>query len=441
MPIHDASLSRRLARMQVWRRRTWAAAAVCAALAAPTGAAFAAQSVADQISQMLEQGHLGQAASAAQAHLRDHPQDVQVRFLQGVIATEQGDERRAIELFTALTREYPTLPEPYNNLAVLYAAQGEHDKAVQTLEAAIRTSPSYATAHANLGDLYAQMASEAYSRALQLDSSRQDLAPKLSLIREIVPVGAAAAQPAAPTVVAQADTGAAAAQVSQAQAARAAQEQAAREQAAREEAARAQAARQEAERQAQALAAQQQAEREQAEQEQAERQRAQAAQQAALARAAQEQAAADAEAKARAERARAEMRRTEAAAAAAAQTPDTAAPDQAVNAQVEAAVRNWARAWAAQDIDAYLAAYSPNFQPADGSSLPAWREQRHARIVGRAPITVELTNLRVDVDGDKATARFRQFYSSGSFRATTRKTLQLVLEQDQWRIVSERTGS
>ncbi|KKW68815.1 hypothetical protein AAV94_03400 [Lampropedia cohaerens] len=410
---------------------------MCAALAAPTGTALAAQSVADQISQMLEQGHLGQAASAAQAHLRDHPQDVQVRFLQGVIATEQGDDRRAIELFTALTREYPTLPEPYNNLAVLYAAQGEHDKAVQTLEAAIRTSPSYATAHANLGDLYAQMASEAYSRALQLDSSRQDLAPKLSLIREIVPVGTAAAQPAAPTVVAQADTGAAAARAAQEQAALAAQEQAAREEAVRE-----QAAQQEAARQAQALAAQQQAEREQAEREQAERQRAQAAQQAARERAAQEQAAADAEAKARAERARAEMRRTEAAAAAAAaQTPDTAAPDQAIQAQVEAAVRNWARAWAAQDIDAYLAAYSPNFQPADGSSLAAWREQRHARIVGRAPITVELSNLRVDVEGDKATARFRQLYSSGSFRATTRKTLQLVLEQDQWRIVSERTGS
>ncbi|MGC4441925.1 hypothetical protein ABXW85_23975, partial [Streptococcus suis] len=69
---------------------------------------------------------------------------------------------------------------PYNNLAVLYAAEGKERKASEILELAIRTNPSYATAHENLGDLYARMASEAYSKALQLDSRRQAIQPKLA---------------------------------------------------------------------------------------------------------------------------------------------------------------------------------------------------------------------------------------------------------------------
>ena len=43
------------------------------------------------------------------------------RFAQGVIATEQKKYPEAIQIFTALIKDFPNLPEPYNNLAVLYA--------------------------------------------------------------------------------------------------------------------------------------------------------------------------------------------------------------------------------------------------------------------------------------------------------------------------------
>jgi tetratricopeptide (TPR) repeat protein len=134
---------------------------------------------------LFKQGHQNQALEKVNAYLANQPKDAQARFLKGLIYTEQGKTAEAIKIFSALTEDYPDLPEPYNNLAVLYAGQGQYEKARQALEMAIRTHPSYATAHENLGDIYAKMASEAYDRALKLDSSNTTTKTKLAMIQEL----------------------------------------------------------------------------------------------------------------------------------------------------------------------------------------------------------------------------------------------------------------
>jgi tetratricopeptide (TPR) repeat protein len=111
--------------------------------------------------------------------------DAKARFNKGLILTEQGKTADAIQIFSALTKDYPELPEPYNNLAVLYANQGQYDLAKQSLEMAMRTHPSYATAHKNLGDIYGKMASQAYDRALQPDRSSSTTQTKLAMIQEL----------------------------------------------------------------------------------------------------------------------------------------------------------------------------------------------------------------------------------------------------------------
>src|SRR3546814_8685917 len=83
------------------------------------------------------------------------------------------------------SRDYPQLPEPYNNLAVLYAAQGDYDKARDALQAAIAKHPSYATAHENLGDIYAALAGAAYSKAATLDTADQAVRRKLAVINQL----------------------------------------------------------------------------------------------------------------------------------------------------------------------------------------------------------------------------------------------------------------
>jgi tetratricopeptide (TPR) repeat protein len=138
--------------------------------------------------------------------LASKPRDPQARFLKGLIYTEQGNTKDAIDIFTKLTQDYPELPEPYNNLAVIYASQGQYEKARAALEQSIRTHPSYATAYENLGDVYAKLASQAYDKALQIDSSNAGAQNKLSLVRELVggPTQTAAAKDAVkPPVLAQ----------------------------------------------------------------------------------------------------------------------------------------------------------------------------------------------------------------------------------------------
>ena len=151
------------------------------------------------IQALVKQGNHNQALDRVNSYLASRPKDAQGRFLKGVILTEQNKTGEAIKVFTALTEDYPELPEPYNNLAVLYASQQQYDKSRQALELAIQTHPSYATAHENLGDIYAKMASQAYDRALQLDKSNAAAQTKLSLIKEIFPINSRLQRPSAKT--------------------------------------------------------------------------------------------------------------------------------------------------------------------------------------------------------------------------------------------------
>ncbi|MGH8703848.1 MAG: Wzy polymerase domain-containing protein [Burkholderiales bacterium] len=161
------------------------------AFAALTAAFFFASvaALADDVqeaSKLLRAGQPQQALERVNKVLAGKPRDPQARFLKGLIFADQGNAREATEIFLKLTQDYPELPEPYNNLAVIYAAQGQYDKARAALEQSIRTHPSYATAYENLGDVYAKLASQAYDKALQIDSSNAGAQNKLALVRELV---------------------------------------------------------------------------------------------------------------------------------------------------------------------------------------------------------------------------------------------------------------
>lgn len=307
-----------------------------------------------EVNRLVQAGQLSEAMVKVDQYLVGKPRDPQMRFLKGVIQTESGKSTDAIATFAKLTEDYPELPEPYNNLAVLYAGQSQFDKARAALEMAIRTNPSYATAHENLGDVYAKLASQAYSKALQLDSNNPGVAPKLSLIRNLFAADARSTRPA--TSVAAAGPSAAPSPAPSA--------------------------------------------------------------------------------------APPPATKPPVAAAPAAPAPATPAPA-AVDAQndVEAAVTAWAKAWSSKNVSAYLGAYGPAFTPPGGQSRAAWETERRSRIEPRSRIGVGINDLNVTVNGDRASARFRQDYTSDNLNITSRKTLDLVKSGNRWLIVRESTGS
>ncbi|MDP3420935.1 MAG: tetratricopeptide repeat protein [Thiobacillus sp.] len=293
-----------------------------------------------EINQQFRKGDLAGALDRANRYLVKNPKDAQARFLKGLILADQGKTNDAITVFTALTEDYPELPEPYNNLAVLYASQSKYDAAKNALEMAIRTHPSYATAHENLGDLYAKMASLAYDKALALDSKNAAAQTKLALIQDMI-----GGQPRKPAAV---------------------------------------------------------------------RPTAAAPKPAAVAAAAP---------------------RPAVAAAKPAPEPAAAQPA-AANAGIEAAVTRWAQAWSARDVDAYLAAYAANFAP-PGMTRSSWEAQRRARITAPKEIDVQISDLKIEQQGDTASASFRQAYRSDRLTSTVAKTLKFALQGGAWRIVDE----
>lgn len=293
-----------------------------------------------EISQLADQGQTAVALDRVNTFIAANPKNAQGLFMKGVLLAEQGRRDEAIRVFTDVTEKFPNLPEPYNNLAVLYADQGQFDKARKALETAIKTHPSYATAHENLGDIYARMASEAYGKALQIDTSNTRAQGKLSLIKDLFgtgnkttiaaakePVKNAAATPVAYTVPAE-ET----------------------------------------------------------------------------------------------------VKETKA-----------NAPTAAANASdaVSAAITQWAQAWSSKKVDHYLAYYGASFKPAKGLSRKAWEQQRKERITKPSRIEVNISNLKIDTDGNTATAKFKQTYRADGGTIYTRKTLLMKRDGEDWYIVEE----
>lgn len=301
------------------------------------------------VTKLMRAGQYAEAIAKADAFLGKTPRDAQMRFLKGVILSEQGKTPEAIAVFTKLTDDFPKLPEPYNNLAVLYASSGQFDKARAALEMAIHTNPSYATAYENLGDVHARLASQAYDKAFQLDSTNTAAKSKLASVRSLVGNSTVGMNPktavaSAPVVAKPAAVAAAPVVV-----------------------------------------------------------------------------------------AKVEPQKPE--------PKPVGASSDADQQEVLSAVTNWAKAWSARDVNAYLHFYGSDFQTPKGESRKVWADERTARIAGKGSISVDILSPQVSIAGDTATVKFRQVYVSDRLKSDSQKTLILTRQSGKWLIKQERSGS
>jgi tetratricopeptide (TPR) repeat protein len=337
------------------------------------------------VSQLVRAGKLPEAMARADQYLASQPKDPQMRFIKGVIQRDSGKTAESIATFTKLTEDYPELPEPYNNLAVLYAGQSQFDKARAALEMAIRTNPSYATAHENLGDIYAKLASQAYNKALQLDTNNAVVPTKLALIREIFGNGSTKVSHPAPITQQNVTPPAPAAKPAVAVVAPV----------------------------------------------------------AAPVAVAPVPIAPKAVATAPTPpvvSAPAAQPTPPVATKPPVENPTPPATDAASSVQakeIEAAVDKWANAWSARDVKSYLAAYGKDFVPPGSVGRKAWEEERTQRIVSKSSISVKVEKLVVSVNASRATAKFRQDYKAAGLAVSSHKTLEFSKINDHWQIVKE----
>jgi hypothetical protein len=128
-------------------------------------------------------------------------------------------------------------------------------------------------------------------------------------------------------------------------------------------------------------------------------------------------------------------------AAAAAPAPAATATADRI-AQAKSAVEAWAQAWSRRDVDAYVAAYVPDYAGRTaGGSREDWIKERTERIKPRKSIAVEIADLKLVEQKDAVVATFRQTYRSDGFVSRSRKTLTLVPSNGgRWLIRTESEG-
>lgn len=336
----------------------------------------------DEIYRLTDEKKLDQAMKKLEPVLKENPRNAEARFLQGLIFTGKSQSEDAIRVFRELGKDFPDLPEPFNNLAVLYAERGDYDNARQALVNALRIQPDYGTAHENLGDVYAKLASQSYAQALRINNANTFVSTKLEMLKKLfVLPGAPSGEPASPIVAAKppAETPSKrAAMADQPPPVSAVQNVA--DSGVRSEVDPA----------------------------------GQVTDQGALS-APQED-------------------------GAAAESVPAAATGGSAQADIERAVHAWAKAWESHQVDEYLSFYSETAYtpPAKFPDRESWKQQRRVAITAAGTIRLTLSGIKVTVTGDdRAQVTFTQSYWSKRYQDKVRKTLTMQREGSGWKIVQE----
>lgn len=360
--------------------------AVMLVLAATTMQAAVAQdapetkTAVDAARQMLARQDYAAALNTLDGLLDKRPDNGEARFLKGLALARGGKNDDALALFEALSKDFPNMADAWNNLGVLRARDGNLEGARAALEKAAAVDPEHVAAQQNLGDVYVALARQAY---LDVGALAPDNATAETKSRKL----AALMRSNATTIAANAADG------------------------------------------AQALDAQ-------SGNEPASEQKRETTTQASTQIAgvdnsilAGDSVNAGSVSSPETAAAATSAAGNEASANARKQSPETA---------VRAALQRWAKAWSAQDLDAYFAAYDDDFHPADGLTMQQWRALRVRRVGGPDSIQVKLSHIEVTLTGaDSAMVHFEQAYQSDRYQDDVHKTVTLEQGPKGWLITSE----
>ncbi len=331
----------------------------------------------DEVAMLIEAGSHQKALN----RLAAEPETRRSRLLQAnaLAGLKRNEEAEAI--YRALIEEAPEDPTPYNNLATLYAATGRLQEASEQLTRGMKSDQRYAAIYKNLSRVYVEMSRNSYARALRMNEKQQGLRLVTLDHRD------GTSEPLQVTVVALPQPEVAARPVPDRVA------QAAPKPAVKPEPVS-----------------------------------TPSPKPAAKA----EQTAPPTPTVVPA------PRRTEPVAVAQATPPPSAVEFDAGGAI--AALKQWAAAWSANDVEAYLAAYDDEFLPPRDLTRAQWQAERRVRLKKPKKIEVMLSDFEVSSTSDNSlTVKLLQRYRSDNYRDTTRKGFILVLRSGEWKIGDEYT--
>lgn len=426
-----------------------------------------------QAHSLAQRGLYGEALNTVNQILADHANNMDALLLQATLLAKTGNRAEAEHRFNTLHERYPERPEPLNNLAVLYAESGDSNRAIQTLQKAFKTHPSYDLIYQNLSDMYAVLAAEAYNKALGVSGSESG--PQLATLDRFNTPTASYINTSSISVVSQptddeskntsvvvtvpepspeaVETVTASATPEEASTAVTPQETIDEASEERVTIVSAPAAQSDTvvatditqtpgeqprsytnvvlnKEDSEAIANAQSASEAPTATDNTEQltDEATSPEELAIARETERavQLLASLESGAELDDIEDEVEEI------IEETPPT--QEELVNTHL----KEWAKAWSAQDVDNYLRAYVAGYKPNNATSHKQWVEQRRSRLTRPSFIKVELNDIEVTMLSDnRAEATFRQSYRSDRYRDVERKRVNLMRRSSGWKIVAE----
>ena len=118
------------------------------------------------------------------------PAGAKATYAQAISAVKAGHDKKAIQLFSGLTREYPDFAASFTNLGLLYLKQEKLTEAEHAFMQAITIHPADAIAYNHLGVVLRQrgqfdQARQAYENALRINASYASAHLNLGILNDI----------------------------------------------------------------------------------------------------------------------------------------------------------------------------------------------------------------------------------------------------------------
>ena len=118
------------------------------------------------------------------------PAGAKATYTRAISAVKAGQDKKAIQLFTGLTRDYPDFAASFTNLGLLYLRHEKLDEAEHAFKQAITINPADAIAYNHLGIVLRQrgqfvQARQAYESALRINSGYASAHLNLGILNDL----------------------------------------------------------------------------------------------------------------------------------------------------------------------------------------------------------------------------------------------------------------
>ncbi len=392
----------------------------------------ASSGASEQISAFIAASQVDQALLLIQKELAQKPKDPTLMFQRGISLAVLGRHDEAMADFLFLTKEYPTLPEPYHNLAIIYSHKNDFNNAKNALDMAIQNNPSYASAYDNLGDVYTKLAAQSYQKAQELDTSNLSSKSKMDLLFGItsIPIGSKQVYNN-PNNMNVNTVNAGNTNVNDFNATNTAMV---------ENTSNTKTKHDKKMHETDIEKTYKADKKEKVDKKIAKKEVKEAKEIQKIEKLDKNEKVASSETKETKETKTTNLPKI---------TDKANLIDSANNItntsntndqdNIKKSLQNWSGAWSSKNTDGYLNAYSPTFKPLDGTNKEAWAVKRKARISEKGEINVAVQDPQININGNKATVVFKQVYKSDKLRDINQKTLEMVKVNGEWKIEREKS--